>query len=709
MTSKISYFKFIESDIRHRGWLAALNAVLLFLILPVYTLLSFDNLKTQGRYKAGSEEFSNWAGSTFPGFFNGYTNRYFAGLIIILAILCAVTGFSYLHSRDKQDFYHSMPVRRVQWFAISYWSGIILFMVPYLLFALSALLIGQAHGIMNTSVLSSCLFSMLGAILGFLICYHTSILAMFLTGRIVTGVLASLVLLVYGNIITILMDGLAAKFFSTWVSRSPIVLQEIIGYMTPATLFSWILRTTIRHTASPVILISAVLCAAVLLGAALLIYKYYPAEAAENALAFPKSAPVVKFLIAVPTALFIGLFIDTFSGGSGSLWIIFISIFTVLLLCLLIEFIYHQDLRQLLAGKVSSALSLCAVVGILCILQFDLFGYDSYLPKENKLADMSVYTDNFSGYFAYPESYKGVSYDQLNAPGAVITDYQAIYQLAAEGIENLKQGITPQWINRGSDTEDTAVVTMRFGLSNGKDAYRQYAVDKTALLNALKQACESETYRKELFPVFHLNQEEIRGVSLQDLYYQPAAMTLSKEEQNQLLDAYKKDVLNADISELQYDSPLGELQVEIPDIYAAEQVSGKQVPNIRFGQFYIYRSYTNTLSMLEKYGYKLRTEISPEDVAVMTYYPNENTVSGGVYTRDAAADYSTINAQKSSYDYSFGDGIPVTSPEEIQKLLDQISYDECSGLLGNYKTPTGSVEITLNGKAYPNSYAVYGE
>ena len=93
----------------------------------------------------------------------------------------------------------------------------------------------------------------------------------------------------------------------------------------------------------------------------------------------------------------------------------------------------------------------------------------------------------------------------------------------------------------------------------------------------------------------------------------------------------------------------------------------------------------------------------------MTYYPNENTVSGGVYTKDAAADYSTINAQKSSYDYSFGDGIPVTSPEEIQKLLDQISYDECSGLLGNYKTPTGSVEITLNGKAYPNSYAVYGE
>ena len=68
MTSKISYFKFIESDIRRRGWLAALSAVLLFLILPVYTLLSIDSIKNQPWYKDGSGDFQSWASGTFPGF-----------------------------------------------------------------------------------------------------------------------------------------------------------------------------------------------------------------------------------------------------------------------------------------------------------------------------------------------------------------------------------------------------------------------------------------------------------------------------------------------------------------------------------------------------------------------------------------------------------------------------------------------------------------
>lgn len=707
MTSKISYFKFIESDIRRRGWLAALSAVLLFLILPVYTLLSIDSVKNQPWYKAGSGDFQSWASGTFPGFFNGSTNRYFAVLIVILAILCAVTGFSYLHTRDKQDFYHSMPVRRVQWFAVSYWGGLIIFLVPYLLFALSTLLIGQAHGILNREILLTAFTSVLGGVLGFLICYHTSILAMFLTGRIVTGVLASFVLLIYGNIIMFLMGGLASKFFHTWTSSSPAILQEIVEYMTPATLYMRTLRTTTLRPSSPAVLICAVLCAVILIAAALLIYKYYPAEAAENALAFSKSAPVIKILIAVPTALFIGLFIDSFSAGSGSRWIISFSILTVILLCLLIEFIYHQDIRQILSGKASTALSLCAVAAILCILQFDLFGYDTYLPKEKKLAEMSVYTDNFSGYFDYPESYEGVLYDQLNAPAAAITDYETLYRLSEEGIENLKQGITPQFINQGDSSQDAVVVTMRFGLTNGKNVYRQYAVDKTALLSAMKQACESEAYRKELFPVFHLNPEDILGISMQDIYYKADSLSLSRKEQNQLIDAYKEDVLSADIAELQNEAPLGELIVDFPDKYAAEPVTGKSVHKIQLGQFYVYRSYTNTLQLLEEHGYKFRTKISPNDVALMTYYPNEGT--DDVYTQNADLGYSTIEKQKSSYDYSFGDGIPVTSPEEIQKLLDQISYDECSGLLGNYKTTTGSVEITLNGKAYPNTYAVYGE
>ena len=145
--------------------------------------------------------------------------------------------------------------RQVQWFAVSYWGGLIIFLVPYLLFALSTLLIGQAHGILNRDILLTTFTSVMGGILGFLICYHTSILAMFLTGRIVTGVLASFVLLIYGNIIMFLMGGLASKFFHTWTSSSPAILQEVAEYMTPATLYLRTLRTTTLRPSSPAVLI----------------------------------------------------------------------------------------------------------------------------------------------------------------------------------------------------------------------------------------------------------------------------------------------------------------------------------------------------------------------------------------------------------------------------------------------------------------------
>ena len=38
MTSKISFIKLIVQDIRHRGWTAALSAIALFLMMPVYTM-----------------------------------------------------------------------------------------------------------------------------------------------------------------------------------------------------------------------------------------------------------------------------------------------------------------------------------------------------------------------------------------------------------------------------------------------------------------------------------------------------------------------------------------------------------------------------------------------------------------------------------------------------------------------------------------------
>ena len=93
MISKISYIKLIREDIRHRGWLAALSGVLLFLSMPVYTLIYLDS------YSEDPEVLKEFA-DTFSGFINGYNSAFLIILIGILAFAVGISGFQFMHKKD---------------------------------------------------------------------------------------------------------------------------------------------------------------------------------------------------------------------------------------------------------------------------------------------------------------------------------------------------------------------------------------------------------------------------------------------------------------------------------------------------------------------------------------------------------------------------------------------------------------------------------
>ncbi len=700
MTSKISYFKFIEADIRHRGWLAILTAAALFFTMPLHLLLVLDRVKQGYSYAAGSEELQEWAAHYLPGSLNGIFFTFLGFLIAVIAVFCAVTGFAYLHSREKQDFYHGMPISRTQWFAISYTGGLLIFLVPYLVFGFCTILIAGTNISISAGLLGSCITALLGGILGFLIIYHTAILAMFMTGKTITGVLAALVLTVYGSIIPTLFSGLEKYFYASWSDNTPELLQRAETFCSPAALFIQTLISTASRgidgsLTSGVLpgILTGLIAALVLLAVSLLLCRHFPSEAAGNSLAFPKAAPFIKFLIAVPTALFIGLIVKFFNNSVSVNWIVIFSILSVILLCLVIEFIYHQDLTRLLSGKISTALSVGVVLIIVCILKFDLFGYDTYLPKEAKIESMSVYSDQFSGYFTYPQAYQSVVFNRLNEDAFTVTDYAPLRELAEEGIQNLKQGITPEQVILNDSSYGYLSITLHYQLHSGKNVYRKYAVSRDGALQALTRLCEDENFRKTLFPIFYLDKKAVQKISIEDIYYQPVALTLNREQQNRLLEAYEKDVLAASVPDMQYESPLGEMILSVEDPNMTQSVNGNESNLSQIGQFYIYDSYENTLALLKDYGYTLRTEIHPEDVMFMTYYPNENSEEDNY-------------ARQEIKDYDFGAGISITEPEEVKELLGRITYDQCNGLFGSRIVAVGSVEITLTNKAYPSSYAV---
>ena len=726
MTSKTSFNKHLKENIRHRGWLAAVSWILLFLTGPVYTMLTWESRFSD----MNPNSFPGYGQSllqSFPGVLNGKSALPLAAVIFLLALFCAVTGFSYLDSTEKVDFYHSLPLTRSTWFGISYMSGLLLFLVPYLVTASCTLLLGFAKHLLSITILPDCCLAILGGILGFLVIYHVTILAMMLTGKLITGVLAALTISVYADMVEHLIRQLAASFFDTYSASSFQVLYAISDYLSPFGLFRLLLeRSASVSSASGIfpasgwvstpfasgtfsqssvsmggslllIFLGALLFLIVLASISLWLYRHRPSEAAENALAYPGTAPFIKILVTIPTALYIGpLMISQYN--SDTRWIIPISILSAILLCGIIEFIYYLDLRKLFFGYRSSMLSIFGVMGILCILEFDLFGYDQWLPQTGSVKEMAIFTDNFSEYFSYiPASYLRIHALDTSWNRSTLTkEYAPLYRLAKEGIENAENGITPEQIRKEDVSDNYLVATMQFQTGKHSSAFRTYALEKTHVLEALDELCQDEEYRKSLFPFFQLSSEDILNISLMDIYSDPLTLDLSLEERAALLEAYEKDLLNADLPDMQNTLPVGELVIEIPEYeeggLPASSHSGyrNSIPG-----FYLYRDYRNTLSLLEKYGYSLRTKIQTEDVVSMLLTESSAQKADDAIYGDVS--YSSV--------YENSNERLITDPEEITEILTRIQYPS-GRLLGRDTNAAYSVEIMLKGNPGSHYYTL---
>ena len=680
MTSKISYFKLIGEDIRHRSWFAALAGVGLFLLMPVYTLLWLDSfLNSFPGYTSRSEMIQEFL-QAVPGLISGERNSLLPAVFAVLAVMAALSGFSWLHSREKLDFFHSLPVKRLQWFAITCISGLVMFLVPYVLCSALVVAVVASRGAMSISLVLHCAAAVGNGVLAYLLIFLASTLAVMLTGRTVTALLAAIVITVYPFLALSLFTSLQSVFFDSFYLSSGSITNQLASWLSPVVLFESL--TSSAGSATPSVFLAAAVMSAVLLAAAAILYRFYPSEAAGNALSFPAAAPIFKILVCIPASLFLSLMVQTFIGTSGAQWTIGLSLLIVVILCALTEFIYHQDLKLLWKGWRSSLISIAGTALILVFLQFDLAGYDTWLPEGDRLESIAFRPDTFLSYFQYQTDYR----DESPAEQVIYTENTEILRdLASSGIDNLEKGITPRVFNEASvDSEITqnyVNTAFFYRMKSGRIVRRQYCVSASAAEDALVRLCEDESYRRSLFPVFGINRETVHSLGLSDAYGIEEVLKLTEEQRNDLLDAYEKDILNADVRQMNSVSPLGELFIHLPDpalistydpkiaADSAQPGSSSSPETITLNGFYIYPGYENTLSCLEKYGYTLRTEIIPEDVERIELHISTDSLQ--------SARYSDILSQLSdSAEYYMYDDveeqITVTSKEDIKILLEHL-------------------------------------
>lgn len=511
--SAFSESRLIRDEMRRNLWSIVLSGLLFFFTLPLPVLMMVQQfLDSKERvtpvqdpdmlksiYETAVHEMQMMVSGSNP---------MVKMAIVVLAIVCGVTAFSYLHSRQKVDFYHSLPISRTRLYVNRFVTGILCTVPMYLIMlGISAAVIigsGLGEGVIPVQLIEG----VCSNLIHFLLIYALSVVTTILCGHTVITLLLLIWVQFSLTVVRWLQMGLFEVFFDTYVNGGEEItdatkLSPIMHIFTTSGLnylsgFNDGTREA-AYAAVPVVLTYLVL--AVLFSVlGCFLFRIRKSERAGTALAFDPPKVPIKVYMCLVAGIAFGLL---FQAATGSFWFWPGLILGTVLMHAVAEIIYAFDFRALLHKPVHLVAILVVLFAAMLGLQFDVFHYDSWLPAENQIAG-ALLSDNYHSSFVE---------EQLLVEPANI---QAIRTLAEAGIQEnqRRKGLSEEEEmaedeenakNFGNSiTNSTQSVTVNYKLTNGKCKSRTYQLPVTTEnVNLAQSILSSEEYKRTFWPLFY--------------------------------------------------------------------------------------------------------------------------------------------------------------------------------------------------------------
>lgn len=762
MTSRSLFFKYMKENTKQRIWSLALALLLCFFVFPVATALNIstifrpENLNSSGlpaelALAQAQQDFTREMLRVYS-----MKGGALAFMLTIAAVVLAVSGFAYLHSKKKTDFYHSLPIRREMLYAVTCLNGFLYMAVAYIGFLTIAAVMIRVKGVpfdwgslYLASVEHLCFFALV---------YMTAILSMLLTGNLVVGLLGTGVLFSWGPVICMTVSAYFSEYFTTFSGDDSFLLALIERTSSPV---AWYVRACMSSQPGRMAL-WAMLAAAVLFLLGMFLYRRRPSEAAGHAMAFPVTEPIIRFLIAVPSSLLLGAMFHSMMYEDG--WTVFGLVCGLLLVSCIIEIIYHFDFKSLFAHKRQLLVSAVFVGVVFAIFRFDLFGYDRYLPATEKLASGGIYCDlldpdatsQYHSTVEYTEGWYGVSFDAMPSPTLAdemqISDDQGLellHTIAAQGVHDAAQA-RDRFLRGGGRSYDLEEgdeafhnVTIAWHLRNGRTVYRSYLVNVSGVKTALEAVYDLDAYKTAMYPVLSLTADDVAGINYKeedecshvklseaDVKAALAAgdrTGLGKEAGSSVTDAagdnigpggsadsMKAALLAAYQEELKalssetraQEMPIAEIQFKTNENQALIQKLRDEGGNYTlFNHYYyypIYPSFTKTIALLRACGIEVGGMVTPEKTASITLSYQGVAVSE---EEMAPADTALGQRQRKYLSDDRRAMLTVTDPEQIREILAASASRSIVSLNPLMNTDDG-MEICVDMKRSDTKFAV---
>ena len=627
MRSRIFSSKYIKTISKGQIWIPAFIALGFLLAFPV-----------TGMVKLSSWSDLQYSASQSQILYNNLWKDGFvlSGLIIaaIAAFINSVNGFIYLYSGKKTDYYHGLPMKRSEMFQERIFSGLVYYLIPYIVAEFLMICIGAARGFFSLSIMGMAVRMLFLHLIIYLVIYFSIVLIISVTGNMLMGILCLGGMYLYGIVLNLILVAYGQSFWQTFFPEYQYgsFFHTLLHVASPGTLILSMVSAYAEGKAGK-LLIAVIILGAVLGILAWTAYKKRPSESAGKSMVYTWVSIVVRFMVVIPGGLAVGwIFYPLTTGKVRILWWIFGMILGTVVIHGLLETIYQMSFQGFFTKKLQLVITGVLVAVCALIFQKDLLHFDSYIPKQEDIASVNLNMMSFDqDYYENVQTTKDGKYEITDAnnwaePAMAFTGKNGIGDQTYKALQNVVSGNPKSEVVDGNYSYYTCI---KYTLKSGRVVYRKYWIETETLNSLVKGLYEEENLKEKKFSFLDLDQKYLNNIGLNDASGNGYSIFQNDADKiKQLLEAMKKDVDAATADDF--------MQTPEVKIDFAYQLPGKQDVNnmipgnkteyVQYANWIvgIYPSFKNTLAILKETGYPLTVEDLDIKKIMLNYFNDED-------------------------------------------------------------------------------------
>lgn len=583
MTSKSLFWAEWKENVKRRTWTFALCLVVMLFAFPVLQMMDLsrrqsgiENMTANG---AGRPEIERALEDMRTAFASGIGfSDIFVWIALLFAVLFAVQGFSFLYDRRKMDLYMSVPVSGTKRFWLIWANGAAAFGLSYLFSLLLSWCVGAAYGVMGVEQMADSLIAYFVNLLAFIAIYQVALLAVMVTGNVMTALLGCGALFFYEFAFRYLIQGLKSLYFASycradadrWMERfwltplqgygsfaGEIRYQNggIAGYGREAGWCSSLMGEVLTLAVTALILGALVY----------LLYRKRKTESYNETIVFAALKPAAELLILIPFGMGVGAMAGRYTGNQKAFLFVG-AVCAALLGHAVIQLIYERELKAAVTKKVLALVCAVSAAALLSVFRFDLFGYDSYLPKRDKIESICVTLEHDYQNFGQ-ENLSSIGYDKPTAWERLLEEMNSTDPATIDAVLEMASVWQEKgWWDKernGMPTEDTIFsdaqcYVVRYRLKSGRSVYRRFFADGSVTPEALNTVLANPDYRKVRYQIN--SQEFAENLDRMKITYDDGMQEyLYTMDAKKLLEAYRKEFAGYDYDMIAGSLPCGRL------------------------------------------------------------------------------------------------------------------------------------------------------